>query len=73
MRAFANALDAIPLALAENSGLSPIDTLTDVKSRQATENNPKLGIDCTGRGQNGKFTLTVFVRFRSLIERGLQT
>lgn len=53
MRAFANALDAIPLALAENSGLSPIDTLTDVKSRQATENNPKLGIDCTGRGQNG--------------------
>ena len=53
MRAFAQALDAIPLALAENSGLSPIDTLADVKSRQVTEGNPRLGIDCMGRGDNG--------------------
>jgi hypothetical protein len=55
MRAFANALDSIPLALAENSGLSPIDTLADVKSRQVTEGNPRLGIDCMGRGENGEF------------------
>jgi T-complex protein 1 subunit epsilon len=55
MRAFATALDAIPLALAENSGLSPIDTLADVKSRQVTENNPRLGIDCLGLGENGEF------------------
>lgn len=54
MRAFANALDSIPLALAENSGLSPIDTLADVKSRQVTETNPRLGIDCLGRGENGE-------------------
>lgn len=54
MRAFANALDAIPLALAENSGLSPIDTLADVKSRQVTEGNPRLGIDCLGRAENGE-------------------
>jgi chaperonin GroEL (HSP60 family) len=53
MRAFAQALDAVPLALAENSGLSPIDTLADVKSRQVTEGNPRLGIDCMGRGDNG--------------------
>ena len=52
MRAFAQALDAVPLALAENSGLSPIDTLADVKSRQVTEQNPRLGIDCMGRGEN---------------------
>jgi len=52
MRAFANALDAIPLALAENSGLSPIETLAEVKSRQATENNPRLGVDCNLRGTN---------------------
>ena len=55
MRAFATALDSIPLALAENSGLSPIDTLADVKSRQVTENNPRLGIDCMGRGENGEY------------------
>jgi len=54
MRAFASALDAIPLALAENSGLSPIETLADVKSRQLEESNSRLGIDCNGRGENGK-------------------
>lgn len=53
MRAFAQALDSTPLALAENSGLSPIDTLAEVKSRQVTENNPRLGIDCLGKGENG--------------------
>lgn len=53
MRAFSTALDAIPLALAENSGLSPIETLADVKSRQVTEKDSKLGIDCNGRGENG--------------------
>ena len=53
MRAFASALDAVPLALAENSGLSPIVTLTEVRSRQVLENNSRLGIDCNGRGQNG--------------------
>ncbi|ORX36851.1 putative T-complex protein 1 epsilon subunit [Kockovaella imperatae] len=52
MRAFATALDAVPLALAENSGLSPIDTLADVKSRQVTESNPRLGIDCLQTGVN---------------------
>ncbi|KZT52218.1 hypothetical protein CALCODRAFT_520863 [Calocera cornea HHB12733] len=52
MRAFASALDAIPLALAENSGLSPIETLAEVKSRQVMEGNSKLGIDCNGRGEN---------------------
>jgi len=52
MRAFASALDAIPLALAENSGLSPIDALADVKSRQVTEKNFRLGIDCLGKGEN---------------------
>ena len=34
MRAFSDALDIVPLALAENSGLAPIESLTEVKSRQ---------------------------------------
>lgn len=55
MRAFATALDAIPLALAENSGLAPIETLADVKSRQVTEGNSRLGVDCMGKGDNGAF------------------
>ncbi|EPQ52896.1 hypothetical protein GLOTRDRAFT_132104 [Gloeophyllum trabeum ATCC 11539] len=52
MRAFASALDSVPLALAENSGLSPIETLTSVRSRQVNEGNPCLGIDCVGKGEN---------------------
>ncbi|TFY66805.1 hypothetical protein EVG20_g4282 [Dentipellis fragilis] len=52
MRAFASALDCVPLALAENSGLSPIETLAEVKSRQVNEGNSQLGIDCAGRSEN---------------------
>jgi len=49
-RGFAEALENIPLALAENSGLSPIDTLTEIKARQIAEGNPGLGVDCMGKG-----------------------
>jgi T-complex protein 1 subunit epsilon len=52
MRAFADALDNIPMALAENSGLNPIGALSDVKSQQVKENNPRLGIDCLRKGTN---------------------
>lgn len=49
-RAFADALESIPLALAQNSGLSPIHTLTECKARQVSEKNPALGIDCNSKG-----------------------
>lgn len=54
MRAFSEALDAVPMALAENSGLNPISTLAEVKSQQvkAGEDRGKLGVDCMGRGSN---------------------
>ncbi|KAK0120169.1 T-complex protein 1 subunit epsilon [Cadophora gregata] len=52
MRAFADALDAVPMALAENSGLSPIETLASIKSRQVTEKNTRLGVDCMQTGSN---------------------
>uniref|UniRef100_A0A8K9X9K3 T-complex protein 1 subunit epsilon n=1 Tax=Oncorhynchus mykiss TaxID=8022 RepID=A0A8K9X9K3_ONCMY len=46
MRSFADALEVIPMALAENSGLNSIQTMTEVRARQVTESNPALGIDC---------------------------
>ncbi|KAA8613883.1 GroL Chaperonin GroEL [Pyrenophora tritici-repentis] len=52
MRAFADALDSVPMALAENSGLSPIETLANIKSRQAKEKNTRLGVDCMQTGSN---------------------
>ena len=60
MRAFADALDAVPLALAENSGLPPIDSLTAVKARQLEEKNPYLGIDCLENGTNDMKKQDVF-------------
>ncbi|XP_028394001.1 T-complex protein 1 subunit epsilon-like [Dendronephthya gigantea] len=52
MRSFAEALEAIPLSLAENSGYNPIQTVADIKSRQVAEKNPRLGIDCMSKGSN---------------------
>jgi T-complex protein 1 subunit epsilon len=51
IRAFADALEAIPIALAENSGLNPVKTLTEVKAAQIATKNPRLGVDCMDRGQ----------------------
>lgn len=53
-RGFADALEVIPMALAENSGLSAIHTLTEVKSRQIKEKNPALGIDCSDKDTSGE-------------------
>ena len=53
MRAFSDALESIPMALAENSGLNPIQTIANVKSQQVAEGNPALGVDCMQKGTNG--------------------
>lgn len=52
MRAFSDALETIPMALAENSGLSPINEVTTVRSEQQNTGNPNLGIDCNETGTN---------------------
>ena len=49
-RAFADALEQIPLALAENCGLAPIQTLTAIKAQQVAENNSGLGVNCMEGG-----------------------
>ena len=48
------------MALAENSGLPPIATLSDIKSRQLKEANPFLGVDCVGAGTNDMRAQKVF-------------
>jgi T-complex protein 1 subunit epsilon len=44
IRAFAEALDDIPLALAENAGFAPIEEVATAKARQIKENNCYIGI-----------------------------
>ena len=65
MRAFSEALEAVPLALAENSGLAPIESLTSVRKRQVEENNPHLGIDCNDTGTNDMREQNVFETYLS--------
>jgi len=60
MRAFADALEMTPMALAENSGLRPIESVAAVKSMQALEGKPFLGVDCLHRGTNSMKEQRVF-------------
>ncbi|CAM9851286.1 T-complex protein 1 subunit epsilon [Lampetra fluviatilis] len=53
MRAFADALEVIPMALAENSGLNSIGALAEVRSRQLAEKKPYLGINCMQSSSKG--------------------
>ncbi|CAJ0942538.1 unnamed protein product, partial [Mesorhabditis belari] len=58
-RAFADALEQIPMALAENSGLAPIEALSSLKAEQLAKANPRLGIDCLFKGTNDMKTQKV--------------
>merc|ERR1712117_77740 len=53
-RAFADALEAIPLSLAENSGLDPIQTLTETKASRVAKKSASLGVNCSDKGTNDK-------------------
>merc|ERR1711991_830631 len=55
LRAFADALEEIPAALAHNSGLQAIEAVGVVKKRQMEEGNSKLGVDCVDAGTNDMF------------------
>lgn len=46
IRSFADALEVIPLALAENSGMNPLKSLTEARALQVNENTHVYGIDC---------------------------
>ncbi|KAG7881806.1 hypothetical protein KL905_000709 [Ogataea polymorpha] len=51
-RSFSQALDVVPMSLAENSGLDPIETLTQLKADHVLKQNSRLGVDCLGNNNN---------------------
>jgi len=59
-RGYAKALESIGLALAENSGLNPIETLAEVRRAQVDTGNPHLGVDCMQSGTNNMKEQKVF-------------
>ena len=58
IRAFSDALEDIPLALAENSGLSPIEEVAAAKARQVKENCPNIGLGSDMQGNEDGFHST---------------
>ena len=50
VRAFADALEEIPLALAENSGYNPIEYVSKLKKEQISEGNDFIGVDALYKG-----------------------
>lgn len=64
-RAFAEALESIPMALAENSGLNSVNALAEVKAKQASTGDSVLGIDCMSLGVNDMRAQHVIESLRS--------
>lgn len=58
-RAFSQALDTIPMLLAENSGLDPIETLSLLKSTQIKTKTSTIGVDCLANNSNNMKELFV--------------
>jgi T-complex protein 1 subunit epsilon len=50
IRAFADALETIPVNLAINSGLNPVHCLSLAKAGHVKDKNPFAGVDCLDRG-----------------------
>eukprot|EP00768_Dysnectes_brevis_P008704 gnl/Dysnectes_brevis/807_a890_2703.p1 GENE.gnl/Dysnectes_brevis/807_a890_2703~~gnl/Dysnectes_brevis/807_a890_2703.p1 ORF type:complete len:558 (+),score=191.23 gnl/Dysnectes_brevis/807_a890_2703:1791-3464(+) len=69
LRAFADALDAVPLTLARNSGMQPIQTLAELKKRQMEEGCPRLGVDCLGKGTSDMREQNVFETLSSKVQQ----
>jgi T-complex protein 1 subunit epsilon len=69
MKAFADALEEIPNALAENSGLSSIDTTTWLKNEMRNDSTKRLGVDCLGLGTNDMKQLRVSESLQSKIQQ----
>lgn len=69
MRAFAEALESIPMCLASNSGMHPIETVADVRKRQLEGGNHKLGVDAYSASVQDMSELKVFETESSKIQQ----
>lgn len=70
MKGFADALEVIPTALAENSGLHPINAVTEVRATQIESKNSWIGVDCNLKGDGGDMSKQgVYEALRSKAEQ----
>ena len=70
MRAFADALEVIPTALAENSGLPSIDIVSKVRALHAgSGSSGSWGVDCLQRGTNDMWEQQVYEACSSKVQQ----
>eukprot|EP00921_Rhytidocystis_pertsovi_P003254 GHVQ01005479.1.p1 GENE.GHVQ01005479.1~~GHVQ01005479.1.p1 ORF type:complete len:538 (-),score=79.35 GHVQ01005479.1:180-1793(-) len=60
VRAFADALLSLPEALADNSGMDAISTVSEAKAGQHLHKNPNLGVDCMQMGTSDMLQQDVY-------------
>mmetsp|Transcript_35013 Transcript_35013/g.78451 ORF Transcript_35013/g.78451 Transcript_35013/m.78451 type:complete len:544 (+) Transcript_35013:82-1713(+) len=60
MKGFAAALDVIPMALAENSGLQGIAEMAKLKAVQETSGNAWHGVDCMQMGTTDMWSQSIY-------------
>jgi T-complex protein 1 subunit epsilon len=60
VRAFADALEEIPMTLAENSGFNAIEYVSNIKKMQIEESNPFIGVDAMSLGTNNMYEQGIF-------------
>lgn len=65
VRGFADALEQIPNALADNSGINPIQAVAEAKAAQIKDNCPHYGINCLQQETNNMKTQFVYETYLS--------
>jgi T-complex protein 1 subunit epsilon len=60
VRAFADALEEIPMTLAENSGFNAIEYVSELKKKQIEDQNPFIGVDAMSKGTQNMYTQGIF-------------
>ena len=65
IRAFAEALEVIPISLAENSGYNGIEYLANIKAQQKKEKSHCYGVDCSRNGTMNMMTQGVYEGFKA--------
>ena len=60
VRAFADALEEIPMTLAENSGFNSIEYVSKIKKQQIEGNNPFIGVDAMSKGTTNMYEQGIF-------------
>jgi T-complex protein 1 subunit epsilon len=69
VRAYADALEEIPMTLAENSGYNPIEYVANLKKEQITEENDFLGVDAMHKGTTNMHQQGIFESMASKVSQ----